>query len=262
MSTSAMYVAQTGLTSQQYRLQVIANNLSNVNTTGFKRERANFETQLYQTVRQSGGADDGGEGQNSAFTVGTGVRIVNTQKLHTQGAVISTDNSLDLAINGMGFFQVLMPDGRIGHTRAGAFSRSADGILVTPNGYVVQPQIQIPDDATSIIITPAGEVNVITAGQTTAQSVGQLSLSNFVNPVGLDPIGENLFVSTDASGEAIEGVPGSGGFGKLQQGYLESSNVNVVQQLVDMIETQRAYEVSSKSIKAVDEMMQYVSNNL
>ena len=262
MSTSAMYVAQTGLTSQQYRLQVIANNLSNVNTTGFKRERANFETQLYQTVRQSGGADDGGEGQNSAFTVGTGVRIVNTQKLHTQGAVISTDNALDLAINGAGFFQVLMPDGRIGHTRAGAFSRSADGILVTPNGYVVQPQIQIPEDATSITITPAGEVGVILAGQTTAQTVGQLSLSNFVNPVGLNPIGENLFVATDASGEAIEGVPGSGGFGKLQQGYLESSNVNVVQQLVDMIETQRAYEVSSKSIKAVDEMMQYVSNNL
>jgi flagellar basal-body rod protein FlgG len=257
-----MYVAQTGLTSQQYRLQVIANNLSNVNTTGFKRERANFETQLYQTVRQSGGADDGGEGQNSAFTVGTGVRIVNTQKLHTQGAVISTDNALDLAINGAGFFQVLMPDGRIGHTRAGAFSRSADGILVTPNGYVVQPQIQVPEDATSITITPAGEVNVILAGQTTAQNVGQISLSNFVNPVGLDPVGENLFVSTDASGEAIEGVPGSGGFGKLQQGYLESSNVNVVQQLVDMIETQRAYEVSSKSIKAVDEMMQYVSNNL
>ena len=262
MSTSAMYVAQTGLTSQQYRLQVIANNLSNVNTTGFKRERANFETQLYQTVRQSGGADDGGEGQNSAFTVGTGVRIVNTQKLHTQGAVISTDNALDLAINGAGFFQVLMPDGRIGHTRAGAFSRSADGILVTPNGYVVQPQIQIPEDATSITITPAGEVSVLLAGQTNAQTVGQLSLSNFVNPVGLNPIGENLFVSTDASGEAIEGVPGSGGFGKLQQGYLESSNVNVVQQLVDMIETQRAYEVSSKSIKAVDEMMQYVSNNL
>ena len=262
MSTSAMYVAQTGLTSQQYRLQVIANNLSNVNTTGFKRERANFETQLYQTVRQSGGADDGGEGQNSAFTVGTGVRIINTQKLHTQGAVISTDNALDLAINGAGFFQVLMPDGRIGHTRAGAFSRSADGILVTPNGYVVQPQIQVPEDATSITITPSGEVNVILAGQTTAQTVGQISLSNFLNPVGLDPVGENLFVSTDASGEAIEGVPGSGGFGKLQQGYLESSNVNVVQQLVDMIETQRAYEVSSKSIKAVDEMMQYVSNNL
>lgn len=262
MSTSAMYVAQTGLTSQQYRLQVIANNLSNVNTTGFKRERANFETQLYQALSQSGGAADGTEGQNSSFSVGTGVRIVNTQKLHTQGALISTENALDLAINGMGFFQVLMPDGRIGYTRAGTFSRSADGTLVTPNGYVVQPQIQIPEDSTSITVTPSGEVNVIRAGQTTGESVGQLSLSNFINPVGLDPVGENLFVSTDASGEAIEGAPGSGGFGKLQQGYLEASNVNVVQQLVDMIETQRAYEVSSKSIKAVDEMMQYVSNNL
>lgn len=262
MSTSAMYVAQTGLTSQQYRLQVIANNLSNVNTTGFKRERANFETQLYQSLSQSSGADDGTEGQNSSFSVGTGVRIVNTQKLHTQGALISTENSLDLAIDGMGFFQVLMPDGRIGHTRAGTFSRSADGTLVTPNGYVVQPQIQIPDDSTSIIVSPSGEINVLRAGQTSAEAVGQLSLSNFINPVGLDPVGENLFVSTDASGEAIEGVPASGGFGKLQQGYLEASNVNVVQQLVDMIETQRAYEVSSKSIKAVDEMMQYVSNNL
>lgn len=257
-----MYVAQTGLTSQQYRLQVIANNLSNVNTTGFKRERANFETQLYQSLSQSSGADDGTEGQNSSFSVGTGVRIVNTQKLHTQGALISTENSLDLAIDGMGFFQVLMPDGRIGHTRAGTFSRSADGTLVTPNGYVVQPQIQIPDDSTSIIVSPSGEINVLRAGQTSAEAVGQLSLSNFINPVGLDPVGENLFVSTDASGEAIEGVPASGGFGKLQQGYLEASNVNVVQQLVDMIETQRAYEVSSKSIKAVDEMMQYVSNNL
>ena len=262
MSTSAMYVAQTGLTSQQYRLQVIANNLSNVNTTGFKRERANFETQLYQSFSQSSGADDGTEGQNSSFSVGTGVRIVNTQKLHTQGALISTENSLDLAIDGMGFFQVLMPDGRIGHTRAGTFSRSADGTLVTPNGYVVQPQIQIPDDSTSIIVSPSGEINVLRAGQTSAEAVGQLSLSNFINPVGLDPVGENLFVSTDASGEAIEGTPGSGGFGKLQQGYLEASNVNVVQQLVDMIETQRAYEVSSKSIKAVDEMMQYVANNL
>jgi flagellar basal-body rod protein FlgG len=262
MSTSAMYVAQTGLTSQQYRLQVIANNLSNVNTTGFKRERANFETQLYQSLSQSSGADDGTEGQNSSFSVGTGVRIVNTQKLHTQGALISTENSLDLAIDGMGFFQVLMPDGRIGHTRAGTFSRSADGTLVTPNGYVVQPQIQIPDDSTSIIVSPSGEINVLRAGQTSAEAVGQLSLSNFINPVGLDPVGENLFVSTDASGEAIEGVPASGGFGKLQQGYLEASNVNVVQQLVDMIETQRAYEVSSKSIKAVDEMMQYVANNL
>lgn len=257
-----MYVAQTGLTSQQYRLQVIANNLSNVNTTGFKRERANFETQLYQSLSQSSGADDGTEGQNSSFSVGTGVRIVNTQKLHTQGALISTENSLDLAIDGMGFFQVLMPDGRIGHTRAGTFSRSADGTLVTPNGYVVQPQIQIPDDSTSIIVSPSGEINVLRAGQTSAEAVGQLSLSNFINPVGLDPVGENLFVSTDASGEAIEGVPASGGFGKLQQGYLEASNVNVVQQLVDMIETQRAYEVSSKSIKAVDEMMQYVANNL
>ena len=262
MSTSAMYVAQTGLSSQQYRLQVIANNLSNVNTTGFKRERANFETQLYQTIRQSGGADDGGEGQNSSFTVGTGVRIVNTQKLHTQGAVISTDNALDVAINGTGFFQLLMPDGRIGYTRAGVFSRSADGILVSPSGYVVQPQIQIPDDATGIIISPDGKINVTRAGQTTSETTGQLALSNFINPVGLDPIGENLFVETDASGEPIEGIPSEGGFGKLQQGYLESSNVNVVQQLVDMIETQRAYEVSSKSIKAVDEMMQYVSNNL
>lgn len=262
MSSSAMHVAQTGLTSQQYKLQVIANNLSNVNTTGFKRERANFQTQLYQTLSQSGGAEAGSEGKNSSFSVGTGVAIVNTQKLHTQGAVVATENSLDLAINGLGFFQVLTPDGNFGYTRAGNFSRSADGVLVDPNGHVVQPQIQIPAEATSITINSAGEVSVLTPGSTASQNVGQIYLANFINPVGLQPIGQNLFSATEASGEAREGTPGIDGFGKLQQGFLESSNVDVVQQLVDMIETQRAYEVSSKSIKAVDEMMQYVSNNL
>ena len=261
MSSSAMHVAQTGLTSQQYKLQVIANNLSNVNTTGFKRERANFQTQLYQTLSQSGGAEAGNEGKNSSFSVGTGVAIVNTQKLHTQGAVVATENSLDLAVNGQGFFQVLTPAGTFGYTRAGNFSQSADGVLVDPNGHVVQPQIQIPADATSITINSSGEVSVLLPGNTTAQSVGQIYLSKFINPVGLNPIGQNLYQETEASGAASEGTPGNEGFGKLQQGFLESSNVDVVRQLVDMIETQRAYEVSSKSIKAVDEMLQYVANN-
>ncbi|CRK76146.1 MULTISPECIES: flagellar basal-body rod protein FlgG [Rhodobacterales] len=262
MSSSAMHVAKTGLNAQQHKMQVIANNLANVNTTGFKRDRANFESLLYQTIRSGGAQTADGNMLTSASTVGTGVNMVNTQKLYSQGSLISTDNSLDVAVDGSGFFQVMMPDGRMGYTRNGTFSRDGEGTLTTSSGYVVQPQIQIPDNVSEINISSDGIVSVKVAGETQPQEVGQLTLANFANPRGLQPVGETFVVETPASGAPIEGAPLNGGFGKLVQGYLEGSNVNVVQQLVDMIETQRAYEVSSKSISSVDEMMRYLSNNL
>ena len=262
MSSSAMHVAKTGLNAQQTKMQVIANNLANVNTTGFKRDRANFESLLYQTIRSGGAQTADGNMLTSSSTVGTGVNMVNTQKLYSQGSLISTDNSLDLAIDGSGFFQVLMPDGRMGYTRNGTFSRNGEGTLTTSSGYVLQPEIGIPDNVSEINVSADGIVSVNLAGETQPQEVGQLTLANFANPRGLQPVGETFAVETPASGAPIEGAPLNGGFGKLVQGYLEGSNVNVVQQLVDMIETQRAYEVSSKSISSVDEMMRYISNNL
>lgn len=262
MSSSAMHVAKTGLNAQQMRMQVIANNLANTNTTGFKRDRVNFESLLYQTQRFGGDQTSEATALSSALALGTGVRAVNTQKLHSQGNLTTTDNALDLAIDGQGFFQVLMPDGRIGYTRNGAFSRSADGTLTSASGYVLQPQIQIPSGVTQINISQDGIVSATVAGASLPQELGQLTLANFANPRGLQPIGESFFVETTASGAPVIGNPFTQGLGKLEQGVLEASNVNVVQQLVDMIEAQRAYEVASKSISASDEMMRFISNNL
>jgi flagellar basal-body rod protein FlgG len=199
---------------------------------------------------------------NSSFAIGTGVKIVNTEKMHSQGSLMMTDNALDLAIEGTGFFQVLLPDDRIAYTRNGAFSRNGEGTLVTSSGYVVQPEIQIPDEATSINVSSNGTVSVTVPGQVGAQEVGQLTLADFSNLTGLQPIGENFLVETEASGAPILSNPLEQGFGKLVQGALEGSNVNVVQELVDMIETQRAYEVSSKAITSVDDMLRFISNNL
>ena len=262
MSTAAMHVAKTGLNAQQFKMQVIANNLANVNTTGFKRDRANFETLFYQVVKEAGAETADNTALTSPLAVGTGVKVVSTQKLFTQGGLVSTDNSLDLAIDGSGFFQALMPDGSIGYTRAGAFSRNADGLMTTSSGYVIQPQVEIPEDATKINISANGSVSVTVAGTDFAEEVGIFSLANFGNPRGLLPIGQNFLKESAASGQPQVGAPLDGGFGSVIQGFVEGSNVNVVQQLVDMIETQRAYEVSSKSITAVDEMMRYISNNL
>ena len=262
MGTNSMHVAKTGLNAQQRRMQVIANNLANVNTTGFKRERVNFETLLYQVLRSSGEQTSADTNLTSAFSVGTGVRIVNADKLFSQGSIVSTDNALDLAIDGSGFFQVLLPDGRIGFTRNGAFTRNQDGVLTTPSGYVLQPEIAIPESVTQINVSSDGIVSVQVAGQVAAEEVGQITLADFANRAGLQPIGENFVVETNASGAAAVGNPRDGGFGKLVQGSLEGSNVNVVQELVDMIETQRAYEVSSKSISASDEMMRFIAQNL
>ena len=260
--SNAMHVAKTGLNAQQTRMQVIANNLSNLNTVGFKSDRINFESLLYQVKRAGGDQTSEGTALNSSLALGTGVRVVSTQKLYSQGGMINTDNSFDLAIDGQGFFQVLMPDGRVGYTRNGAFSRSADGTLTTASGYVVQPEIQIPAEALDVNISQDGIVSVLSAGQNESQEVGQLTLAAFANPRGLQPIGESFLVETTASGAPTVAAPLEQGVGKLTQGALEASNVNVVQQLVEMIETQRAYEVSSKAITASDEMMRYISQNL
>ncbi|MGY6697204.1 MAG: flagellar basal-body rod protein FlgG [Roseinatronobacter sp.] len=262
MSTNAMHVARTGLDAQQTRLQVISNNLANVNTTGFKRDRASFETLLYQTHRPAGAQTSDQTALTGPLAVGTGVRVVATEKIHTQGALTTTGNALDLAIDGQGFFQVLLPDGRVGYTRDGSLSRNPDGALTTTSGYVLQPEIAIPVDALAITVSGDGIVSVQLPGEVEAQEVGQLELVSFANPRGLAPIGENLLTETTASGEAILGAPMADGMGKLVQGALEASNVNVVQELVDMIETQRAYEINSRSISASDEMLRFLSNRL
>lgn len=262
MSTSSMHVAKTGLNAQQTRMQIIANNLANVSTNGFKRDRANFETLLYQVRRVAGDQVTAEANLTSSFSVGTGARIVNTQKTMTQGSLVTTDNSLDLAIEGGGFFQVLLPDGRIGYTRNGAFSTNADGVLTTSSGYVVQPEIAIPDGVSQINISRDGIISVLVAGANGAEAVGQLQLADFTNRTGLQPIGESFFVQTDTSGDPVVNIPQEDGMGRLIQGAVEASNVNVVTELVEMIETQRAYEVSSKSITSVDEMLRFISQNL
>ena len=262
MSTNAMHVAKTGLNAQQVRMQIISNNLANVNTNGFKRDRANFESLLYQIIRSSGAQTSVDTELTSGFSVGTGVNIVNSNKLHSQGSIVSTDNALDLAIDGGGFFQVLLPDGQIVYTRNGAFARNNEGTLTTNSGFVVQPEIVIPAEATKINVSSDGIVSVQIPEQVDAQEVGQLQLADFQNRTGLQPIGENFYIETTASGPPVLENPFNAGFGKLIQGSLESSNVNVIQELVDMIETQRAYEVNSKAITSVDEMLRFVSNNL
>ena len=262
MSTSSMHVAKTGLNAQQTRMQIIANNLANVNTTGFKRDRVNFETLLYQVRRSAGDQTSADTELSSSFAVGTGVRTLNTQKLMSQGSLITTDNALDVAIEGAGFFQVLLPDGRLGYTRNGTFSQNSDGVLSTSSGYVLQPEIQIPDNVTNINISGDAIVSATVAGEIGAQELGQITIADFTNRTGLQPIGESFYVETEASGAAAVANPTEQGFGKLIQGSLEASNVNVVQELVSMIETQRAYEVSSKSITSVDEMLRFISQNL
>ena len=257
-----LWVAKTGLDAQQTRMAVVSNNLANVNTTGFKQGRAVFEDLLYQNVRQSGGQSSQDTMLPSGMSLGTGVRIVATEKLFTQGSVQQTNNPMDVSINGRGFFQVLKPDGDLAYTRDGSFQLNDQGEMVTSSGYTVQPGITIPDGAQSITIGTDGVVSVKLSGQTTPAQVGTLEIHDFVNPVGLQPVGENLYLETAASGTAQGGTPGLNGLGSLDQGSLEGSNVNVVSELVNMIETQRAYEMNSKAISTNDQMMQYLNNNL
>jgi flagellar basal-body rod protein FlgG len=259
---SALWAAKTGLDAQQTRMSVISNNLANVNTNGFKKDRAVFEDLLYQNVRQVGGQTSQDTMSPTGLTVGTGVRIVATEKNYTQGGFTTTGNSLDVAVNGRGFFQVLLPDGSFGYTRDGSFKTSSTGELVTSSGYRVQPGITVPTGAQSLTIGNDGVVSVLVAGQAAPTQIGTLQLTDFVNPAGLQPRGENLLSESAASGAAQTGNPGISGLGFLQQGSIEGSNVNVVEELVNMIETQRAYEMNSKAISTTDQMLQYASNNL
>lgn len=259
---SALWAAKTGLDAQQTRMSVVSHNLANVNTTGFKKDRANFEDLLYQNVKQVGGSTSQDTVSPTGLSVGTGVRVVATEKNYTQGGLSNTGNSLDVAINGRGFFQVLMPDGSFGYSRDGSFKVSAEGELVTSSGYKVQPGITIPSGAQSVTIGTDGVVSALVAGQSAPTQIGTLQLTDFVNPAGLQPRGENMVVESAASGPAQTSTPGLNGLGTVQQGSLEGSNVNVVEELVNMIETQRAYEMNSKAISTTDQMLQYVSNNL
>ncbi|RMG31137.1 MAG: flagellar basal-body rod protein FlgG [Gammaproteobacteria bacterium] len=258
----AMWISMTGLEAQQTRMSVISNNLANVNTTGYKRSRAVFEDLLYQNVRQVGAQSTQGTQLPSGLQIGTGVRTVATQKLHTQGNIVQTNNTFDLAIQGRGYLQILMPDGTLAYTRDGTLNLDANGQLVTSSGYPVQPSITIPTDAQSVTIGSDGVITVQLQGQSAPTQVGTLTLADFVNPAGLQPIGQNLYVETAASGAPVVSNPGQNGVGTLVQGALETSNVNVVEELVNMIETQRAYEMNSKAISTTDRMLQYVNNNL
>jgi len=258
----ALWTAKTGLDAQQTRMSVISNNLANVNTTGFKRDRAVFEDLLYQNVRQAGAQSSQDTQLPSGLQVGTGVRVVATEKLHTQGNITMTENPMDMAIQGRGFFEILMPDGSLAYTRDGSFQIDSQGQMVTANGFVLQPGITIPENTTSLTIGLDGTVSAVVSGATNPTQLGQVQLVDFVNPVGLHPKGANLFGETAASGAAQQGVPGLNGLGTLTQGSVETSNVNGVEELVNMIETQRAYEINSKAISTTDSMLQYVNNNL
>ncbi|MDP9902278.1 flagellar basal-body rod protein FlgG [Variovorax ginsengisoli] len=252
----SLYVAKTGLEAQQTQLDVVSNNLANVGTTGFKRSRAVFEDLMYQNLRQAGGQTSDQTRMPSGLQVGTGVRVVSTERLHSQGNLTKTDNPKDVAINGGGFFQVLMPDGSTAYTRDGSFQSNSEGQLVTSSGYPIQPAVTIPQNATSITIGRDGIVSVAQAGTTNTVQVGQLQLATFVNAAGLESKGENLYAETDASGAPNQVNPGVDGAGVLSQGYVEASNVNVVEELVNMIATQRAYEINSKAVQTSDQMLQ------
>lgn len=262
MTERALWVAKSGLDAQQTRMAVISNNLANVNTTGFKKSRPLFEDLVYQNIRQVGAQTTQNTELPSGLQLGTGVRTVATEKLHTQGNILQTENSLDVAISGRGFFQILMPNGDINYSRDGSFKLNSTGQVVTNGGLELEPAITVPPDAISITIGRDGTFSVLQPGNPTPVQVGQIQLADFVNPTGLEPIGENLFRESVASGAPIIGTPGEEEYGSLFQGSLETSNVNVVEELVNMIETQRAYEMNSKAISTTDEMLSFVTQQL
>jgi len=256
----AMSTAATGMVAQQTNIDNIANNLANVNTTGFKKGRVEFQDILYQNFRRAGTATAIGTTVPVSLDVGYGTRPVATTREFSPGSVTLTQNPTDLAIAGNGFFQVRMPDGTTGYTRDGSFKLSADGQVVTADGFVVTPEITVPQDATDLAVGIDGQVNVLVVGSDTPQQIGQVELARFVNPAGLSAVGHNLYLETVASGAPITGTPGSNGLGAIDQGQLETSNVSVVDEMVNMIMAQRAYEINSKVITASDEMSQTINN--
>lgn len=259
---SSLWVAKTGLDAQQTRMQVVSNNLANANTTGFKRDRASFEDLLYQNMRQVGGQTSQQTRSPSGMNVGTGVRVVSTEKIHQQGSMNQTGNAMDLAIQGRGFFQIRLPDGSMAYTRDGAFQLDDQGQMVTNTGNIVEPGIAVPQGTVSVTVGSDGVVSAQLQGDPAPIQIGSLQLADFVNPAGLQARGENLYMESASSGAPQTGTPGLTGMGSIAQGALEGSNVNVVEELVNMIETQRAYEMNSKAISTSDQMMQYVNNNL
>jgi flagellar basal-body rod protein FlgG len=262
MTNAALHVARTGLDAQQERMQVIANNIANVNTTGFKRDRANFQTLAYQYLTEPGATSSGDDKYTQGAALGTGVKMTGTSRSDTQGSLNQTGNALDVAIQGNGFFQIQQPDGTTAYTRDGNFSMTAEGQIVTQDGRPLIPNIQVPQGATNITIGADGTVTATVGSSADAQTLGKIQLASFTNPTGLKAVGANLLTETQASGAPQTGDAGTEGRGSIAQGSLESSNVNVVEELVDMIETQRAYEVNSKMIKATDEMLQFANQRI
>lgn len=259
---NALWVSKTGLSAQDTQLATVSHNLANVSTVGFKRDRVIFEDLLYQIRRQPGAQSSENNQLPSGLQIGTGVRVVGTQKEFTEGSLQVTGNSLDVAINGRGFLEVLLPDGTTAYTRNGEFHLSRDGELVNADGLVIQPAITIPEGTRTVTVGKDGVVSVVMAGDTQAQQIGSLTLTDFINPAGLEAIGGNLFLETTASGSPTNGTPGLDGLGTLEQGSLENSNVDVVEELVNMITTQRAYEMNAKVISTSDQMLQFISQNL
>jgi flagellar basal-body rod protein FlgG len=252
----SLWISKTGMEAQQLQLDNISNNLANVATNGYKKSHAQFEDLIYQNLRQSGAASSDQTQLPTGLQVGLGVTPVSTARDFSQGSLQQTGNNFDVAISGNGFFQVTMPDGTTAYTRDGSFKVDANGQLVTSNGYAIQPGITIPAQAQSVSIAADGTVTATLPGQATPATLGQVQLAGFTNPAGLDPKGENLYAETASSGTPTAGAPGSNGLGKLQQGFVETSNVNVVEELVSMITTQRAYELNSKAIQTSDQMLQ------
>lgn len=262
MPTSALQVARTGLEAQDARMRVIANNLANVGTTGFKRDRANFATLAYQDMRTAGQQSSGETAYATGLNLGTGVAVQSTSQIMTQGSLETTGNAYDIALDGDGYFQVAMPGGQTGYTRAGNFSLSPEGQIVTQQGYALQPAITVPAGTTTVTIAPDGTVSATVAGEAEPTTVGQIQVARFANPAGLQALGDNFLAETAASGAAELGPGGEAGRGNVRQGMLEASNVNIVEELVDMIECQRAYEISSKMIAAVDDMLRNANQTL
>ena len=255
----SLWISKTGLDAQQTQLDVISNNLANVSTNGFKRSRAVFEDLLYQTVRQPGAQSSQQTQLPSGLQIGTGVRPVATERIFSQGNVNQTNNDKDLAIQGNGFFQILLPDGTTAYTRDSAFQTDSQGQLVTSSGYTLQPPITIPLNTTKLSVGRDGTVSIMQAGSTATTQIGTIQVATFINPAGLESRGENLYVETAASGTPNPNTPGTNGAGALWQGYVETSNVNVVEELVNMIQTQRAYEINSKAITTSDQMLAKLS---
>lgn len=263
MSIKALAIAATGMNAQQTNLDVIANNIANINTTGFKRARAEFTDLMYETVKSQGVFQRAGlEAVPEGGKLGLGVKLAAIRDIHLQGAMNQTGNQLDVAINGKGWLQVSGPDGETLYTRAGAFNLNENGQLVNINGYLAEPQITVPPDVKQVTITQSGQVLADIDGEAAPTELGQLTLANFANEAGLEPLGDNLFAETAASGTAVEGAPGEPNFGTLNQGYLEASNVDAIKEISDMIAAQRAYEMNSKVIQAADEMSSVITKGI